>query len=129
MVEGAYPHPDSQVFDVFVDNPIGETKVEAAARFGAILIALFDCVVQALTLHDRSVSLPQWWREYLLREGLGKGDGSNRERLYKEAVNNHGAFFAQIQSEVTETLAVSRSLLLLIVMDLMRRAFPQGPAT
>ena len=70
-----------------------KTKVEAAARFGAFLVALFDHVVQALTLYDPSVSLARWWYLYLLRRGAEEGYANNRERLYVEAVENHGAIF------------------------------------
>ena len=107
VVEGAYPDPDSQVFDEFVSNSMGKTKAEVAARFGAFLVALFDRVVQALTLHDRSVPLPQWWYQYLLQKGPEKGYGNNRERLYAEAVEKHRAIFAEIQSNVTERMVVS----------------------
>lgn len=66
MIEGAYPHPDSEVRKEFVKVLKENTKEEAAAHFCAFFIALFHIVGSRLELRNPSEpNLARWWYGYL----------------------------------------------------------------
>jgi len=106
-LDGAYPDPDLRVVNLFVSETIGSTKAEGAARYCAFLCALFESVLGVLRHYDDSTTpLPEWWYQYLLDgSSITPGEeelyANNRQKLYGEAVRNHGAFFAKIQRLAT----------------------------
>ena len=84
-----------------------ETKVQAATRYGAFLIALFRRVESLLDKHDHSVPLAKWWYDYFRQRANGFGKhSSNCERLYHEAVAQHGTIYNQMLEKATKELSV-----------------------
>jgi hypothetical protein len=89
------------------------TKAQIAAHIAAFFLALFDNVRDLLvTYKPEHPPLAQWWAEYLAAEA-NDGGGTNRAKLYADAVDQSVGIFDNIEKEVEESLSVSRSPVLL----------------
>ena len=105
QLDGAYPDPDSHVLQMFRTPNGMETKVHSAARYGAFLIALFRLAECVFDQYNGSMPLAQWWHSHLKERAEGMRI-TNREELYRRAVDGHNAIYKEMLHNANNCISV-----------------------
>ena len=105
QLDGAYPDPDSHVLQMFRTPNGMETKAHSAARYGAFLIALFRLAECVFDQYNGSMPLAQWWHSHLKERAEGTRI-TNREKLYRGAVDDHNAIYKEMLRNANDCISV-----------------------
>jgi hypothetical protein len=95
-IAGAFPLPDSKVYELFVESTLGDTKYDVGARYCAFFISLFEKVQSILPSLEKLKPLAQSWRDYMINT-------PNRRKLYTDVVANYGSIFEEFKKDVAES--------------------------
>jgi hypothetical protein len=125
-IAGAFPLPDSEVYELFVESTLGDTKYDVGARYCAFFISLFEKVQSILPSLEKLKPLAQSWRDYMINT-------PNRRKLYTDVVANYGSIFEEFKKDIAQSepvKSVSHTLISQFVPALYpARESPQMPAT